>query len=55
MGFFKRKKTPDVRVLSSGDIVLINDAAFLVTSRALIQLPVYPVNQNKPQQEEGNQ
>lgn len=52
MGLFRRKKqTPTVQVLKSGDIILIRDAAFLVTPGGLYQLPVFPVGKNKSEEE----
>lgn len=53
MKLFNRKKTPTVQVLKSGDVILIRDAAFLVTASALYQLPVIPVGKNKPEESEN--
>lgn len=43
MSLFKRKVTLDVRVVSVGDIVLVNGNVYRVEYNALQQLPVNPI------------
>lgn len=54
MCLFRRKKTPELQVVSFGDYVFINkDTIFRVDYDALVQLPIVPVHQNKVEESEN--